>query len=189
MALIELYHVVADFYPVDPDWSTAIVEGMVVDLSATGFVAGATGAAAERAIGLAADTLASTPPTAAAHPHTPYSAAVTINAAGSTQWTQNRVSDAFNETLASGQMTVYHSGGKFASTEYEVLTGAVPITYAVGNPLYVSANSRLTNVASTSAQVIGTVVVAPSAYPSGVPGTAVTGSTSLGTYIQFKLEI
>jgi hypothetical protein len=31
---------------------------------------------------------------------------------------QNRVSDMFDETKASGKMTVYHSGGEFATDQF-----------------------------------------------------------------------
>ena len=188
MALIEIYHVVADYYPIDPDWTVPIIEGQVVALNAAGQAARANGAAGEWAFGVAGDSMTTAVPTAA-NPHTPYSAALQVNAAGRQQWTQNRVSDAFDETLASAELTVYNGGGKFASTEYEVLVGAAPVAYAVGNPLYVSANGRLTTVVSASAQILGDVVAVPAAYPSGVPGTATAdGSISLGTYLTFVLR-
>ena len=189
MALIERYHVVADFFPVDPDWTVAIIEGDFVDMAATGFVARASGAAGERAIGVSGDTLNNAAPATAANLHTPYSAPLTVNAAGGQQWTQNRVSDGFNETLASSQLTVYHSGGRFFTTQYEVIAAGVPVAYAIGNPLYVNATGLLTTNVSASAQIVGTVLAAPAQYPSGVPGTAVQQSMSLGTYLDFKLEI
>jgi len=188
MALIEIYHVIADYYPVHPDWTTPIVEGQCVALNALGEVQRATGAAAEFALGVAGDTMSTNVPTAA-NPHTPYSAALQVNAAGRQAWTQNRVSDAFDETLASGMLTVYHGGGKFATTEYALLLGAVPVAYAVGNALYVDANGRLSTNVSASAQIMGNVVGVPSAYPSGVPGTdTADGSISLGNYLTFILR-
>ncbi len=187
MALIEIYHVVADMYPVDVDWTNPIIEGQCVRLTAGGQAARATGGVGTRTMGLAGDSMTTTVPTAA-NPHTPYSAALTVNGAGGTQWTQNRVSDAFNETLASGMITVYNGGGKFATTEYEILAGAAPIAYGVGNALYSSANGRLTNVASVSAVIVADVVGTPAAYPSGVPGTAVQSSMSLGTYMTVVLR-
>ena len=147
MALIEIYHIVADMYPVDADWTTPIIEGECVMLDANGNVARATGAGATWCVGLAGDTMSTNVPTAAS-PHTPYSAALTLNAAGRTRWTQNRVSDAFNETLASGMLTVYNGGGKFATTEYELLSAGSVINYAVANPLYSSAIGNLTPTAS-----------------------------------------
>jgi hypothetical protein len=196
MALIEIYHVVADMFPVDPDWTVGITEGQIVDLNAnTGYVARANGAANEVAIGVAGDTLQVTGGTAA-RPNTPYAAQLVVNSAGGQQWTQNRVSDAFNETLASSKLTVYHSGGKFATTEYATLLGAAPVNYTFNQNLYVDANSRFTSNVSASGQVVAVVTRTPYNHPSGVPGTDTVnqfgqydGSISLGTYLEFKLNI
>jgi hypothetical protein len=42
---------------------------------------------------------------------------------GNGQGFQNRVSDGFDETKASGEITVYHSGGTFASNQFRQLHG------------------------------------------------------------------
>ena len=94
------------------------------------------------------------------------------------------LSDFFNETLASSLMTVYHSGGRFASDRY-----VAGVVYAVGQALYTNGAGQLTNVASANVQILGTVLATPAAWPSGVPGVAVQNSMSLGDYIDFKLEI
>ena len=117
MALIEIYHVVADMYAVDPDWtsSEAIIEGQWVALetvSITVYAKRATGVS-DVVIGVSADTMSTT------QAGTPYAAQVLVNPAGQQRWTQNRVSDYFNETLASGRITVYTSGGKFATDRYD----------------------------------------------------------------------
>ena len=193
MALIPIYHVVADYFSVDPDWVTPIYEGYVARLSGSGDQAFVHLANTTSSIGMFADTLSNTTS------GTPYAANLVIGAYGpiqnptaKTRATQNRVSDMFNETLASGEMTVYHAGGKFASDIYATLTvGAAPITYAVGDPLYSTAGGKLTNEnAGSVSRRIGQVALVPQQYPSGVPGTATPdGSTSLGTYLTFILEI
>jgi len=178
MALIEIYHVVADMYDVDPDWTTAIIEGDLVMLDANGLVTLATGGAATREIGVAGDTLSNTTS------GTPYAANIVVSGSGATRTTENRISDMFNETLASSLMTVYNSGGRFATDRY-----VTTVTYVVGTALYSNAVGQFTNVASASTLVVGTVVAAPAAWPSGVPGVAVQNSMTLGTYLEFRLEI
>lgn len=177
MALIEIYHVVADMYAVDPDWTTAINEGEWVALttSGTSVYAQRADGSTDRVIGVAGDTMSNTTP------GTPYAAQLVVNAAGATRWTQNRVSDFFNETLASGKITVYTGGGKFATDKF-VGAGA----FAAGTELYVSTAGLLTSVDAGNSQVVAVSVAAAAAYPSGVPGTDTTdGSLSLGDYLTF----
>lgn len=178
MALIEIYHVVADMFDVDPDWTNAIIEGTLVMLNANGLVELATGGATTRALGVAADTLSNN------QSGTPYAANIIISGSGATRQTENRVSDFFNETLSSSLMTVYHSGGRFASDIF-----VAGLNYVVGTALYSDATGHFTNVVAANAQIVGTTLAAPAAWPSGVPGTVVDQSMSLGTYIDFKLEI
>lgn len=173
MALIEEYMVVADHYPVNSS-VTDLIEGMFVKLNTSGEVVKATGGSAERAIGVCGDTKS-----------TSQSGLPSTNNSSQGAFV-NRVSDSFDETKASGRVTVYHSGGKFLSNQYET---APSTPWAVGLPLYVSANSKLTTDASTSTQIVATCVQIPSAVESGVPGIDVRGSLTLGTYVEFKLEI
>jgi len=182
MALIEIQHVVADMYAVDPDWTAAeaIIEGQWVALEA---VAGVTYAKrcdgdADTAIGVAGDTMSNITS------GTPYAASVVVNAAGGTRQTENRVSDFFNETLASGKITVYHSGGTFATNQFDADT-----VFVVGDNCYVTSTGNLTNDISTTAQIVGLCVGPIAAFPSGVPGTDVTGSITLGNYVTFKMLI
>ncbi len=178
MALIEVYHVVADYYPVDADNNPNITEGEVCMLNANGDAVPATGGVGTFAIGIAGDTSAT-----AGGGQTPYTAALVVNPAGSTRDTSNRVSDFFNETLASNLITIYNGGGKFHSDQYAALV------YVPGDDLFSDANAQLTNVAPANADVVGLCTVAPRAYPSGVPGTdTADGSISLGDFITFILR-
>lgn len=175
MALIEIYHVVADMFDVDPDWTNAIVEGTLVTLNANGLVAISN--ATDRVLGVAGDTLSN------AQSGTPYAADVVVSGSGATRSTANRVSDMFNETLSSSLMTVYHGGGRFAT---DVFTAG--LTFVPAQALYSDATGHVTNV-NGGGNIIGSVAAAPAAWPSGVPGTVVEQSMSLGNYLDFILNI
>jgi hypothetical protein len=184
MALIEIYHVVADMYPVDPEVLVAseIIEGTLMTLSSGGFAEVCSNKT--RCIGIAGDTQ-SNMGTNAVGPNTPYAASLIINGAGATRVTENRVSDFFNETLASGKITIYHSGGTFATDLFESTVDSADPPAA----LYSSENGYLTT-ASGNGQVVGTVTAAVQAWDSGVPGVNTSnGSMSLGDYVTFKLEV
>ena len=180
MALIPVQHVVAMNIDVDPDWdfdtNGTIEAGELVDLDANGFVR-AVAVAGNRPLGIAGDNLMN------AGGGTPYSASLVIGANGSgTKNTENRVSDAFNETLSSGKMTVYQGGGVFQSDQF------ADLSYTAGDLLYAAAGGAITNVAGAGI-VAGVCLATPTAYPSGVPGTDVSGSLSLGNYIKIMLTI
>jgi len=169
MALIELYHVVADHFPVKSGES--IIEGDWVKLdSTTGEVILCT-TAGEKPLGIAGDTKS-----------TSTSGIPSTNASSMGSFV-NRVSDSFDETRASGRITVYHGGGKFATNRY----GTVSST--LGAPLYVTSAGLLTTTSAGAAVVVGTLTKAPGAYDSGVPGLDVNGSLTLGNYLEFKMEI
>jgi hypothetical protein len=103
---------------------------------------------------------------------------------------QNRLSDYFDETAASGKMTVYHSGGEFATDQFSSnVSAATPYTalYAHNGLLCTYAESNTSGIVARLTQTAG-------AYPSGVPGRNVNGDMSLSgdntnTYIEFKLII
>jgi hypothetical protein len=171
MALIELYHVIADHLPVKS--GEEIVEGDFVKLDPVSGEIILCNTAGERAYGVAGDTKSTSvsglPATNTADPgNVPF---------------VNRVSDSFDETRASGRMTVYHGGGKFATNRF----GTVSTT--IGAPLYVNSTGKLTTTSAGAAFVVGELVKAAGAYDSGVPGIDVNGSMSLGSYIEFKLVI
>ena len=178
MALIEIYHVVADHYPVDA--ASTIVEGDVVTLNAAGNVVLAT-TTSNVPLGIAGDSKSTTG-------GTPFHADLVINASGGVRSTENRVSDFFDETSASGRMTVYTSGGKFASNRYETVNAGVPVTYTVGAPLFVNDSGALTT-RNTATHRVGTVVAVPGPFESGVPGTDVNGSMTLGNFVTFILNV
>src|SRR4051812_15961346 len=108
MALIVLQHSVVDAFDVDPAFSvtssTRILQGMMVGLNTSGYVSLPTTTVAP--LGVAGDSISDEYKTTA------YSDRLVISPTGAKRYTSNRVSDMFNETLASGKMTVYITGGK-----------------------------------------------------------------------------
>lgn len=173
MALIEEYHVVADSLTIDAS-VTNMIAGMFGMFNSTGNIVIATGAASTRAIGVSADTKS-----------TSVSGLPATNSSSQGAFV-NRVSDSYDETKASGRVTLYHAGGRFASNQYV----AAPVaTYTPGCALYVSSGGLLTPDASANAQVVATCVAVPAAFPSGVPGIDITGSLTLGNYIDFILLV
>ena len=172
MALIEVYHVVADMYNVNPTF-TEIKEGMAVVLDDNGYVA--LPSSKDGVLGVAGDSTS----TAGA---TEWSANVTISANGAQRMTENRVSNQGNETLASGKMTVYTVGGKFRTDQYDTTK-----EYTYGCTLYAGTTGLITSNSASSVKVIGVCVEPPAAFPSGVPGTTVNGSMSLGNFLTFIL--
>jgi len=187
MALIVEYHVIADMYPL----SGNITAGMIVTLNAAGqAVAAPTGTASPKvtAIGIAGDSaLAQEGQTTA------YSAQVVIGADGAgTRYTENRVSDFYNETVASQKITVYNGGGKFWITTdlFDAPAGIIPgTTLGISD----STNGEWDDGVSTTVDSddICAIAVGPvTAYDSGVPGTDVeAGSMTLGDYIPVILRL
>lgn len=191
MALIPVHHTIATQFAV-ASGSGNVTEGMGVALAADtasdmkpyvklpdtngGFT-----------IGLAGDSkLASTSGNA-------YSASVVVNGSGSTRTTTNRVSDMFDETLASGKITVYMGVGEFLTDQYVSSEFNAYDDNAAGATLYVvqsGANAgKLTTTSSNNGNKVGYLIAAQNDYPSGVPGTVVDGSTSLGNFIRIALNI
>ena len=180
MALIVEYHVVADMYPVG---ATAIRAGMLVTLSGGLIVPAPISTAPATMLGIAGDSKL----TSAAQT-TAYSDAVHINADGSsTRWTENRVSDFYDETAASQKITVYNGGGKFwISSDLFDENGAA---FIAGDLLKSGAVAGEWAKGGTEDDVCGLAVGAVTAYPSGVPGTDIDGHISLGNYIPVILRI
>lgn len=195
MALVEIYHVVADFYEIDSRNKTDFIEGMAGMLQEDGagkvFVTGATGATDTFCIGVLGDSKDQDTG------NTPFSSDLVIgahapvsNPVAKTRSTSNRVSDFFDETKGSGRMTVYHSGGKFATDQYETVAAGVPLDYNGGDRLFVSANHKFTKAQSPNGEIVAIVAEAPKAWPSGVPGTDTPdGSLSLGSFITLILRV
>jgi hypothetical protein len=181
MALVEIFHVVANEYPVDTA-SLEIKEGMLVALTSAGIRRVTTGDAG-KVVGVAGDTKSTT---ASAMP-------------GIYAGWQNRVSDSFDETKASAKLTVYSSGGAFATDMY--VAGNVDASKigdyliadeATGKLKYGGAALNALQVANTPA--IAQLTGAAGAYPSGVPGVDINGDMALkgentNQYIVYKLMI
>jgi len=174
MALVELYHVVAANRAVKS--GTTIKEGMIVSLDSSGDVVPVDGTNAWP-YGIAGDTKSTS---ASSMP-------------GVASGWQNRASDYFDETKASAKITVYHSGGEFATDQYN--TTNVTDSSVPGTVLYGSATGILDTADPLgTAQVVAVLLKAAGAYPSGVPGVDINGDIALGSessneYIEVKLMI
>ena len=173
MALIEKYHVVAASRAVASGQS--IKEGQVVSLDSLGqVILQGSGTYDKIPYGLAGDTKSTS---ASSMP-------------GIASGWQNRASDYFDETKASGKMTVYHSGGEFATDMFNSNVASATIMQA----LY-GVNGQLDTVdTNTTNVVVARLVQSAGAYPSGVPGIDINGDQALGgentnTYIELKLVI
>ena len=184
MALIEKFHVVAAERPVAT--GQIIKEGAVVSLNTSGEVV-IQGASNPTAYGIAGDTKSTT------------ASAMPGIAAG---W-QSRASDYYDETKASGMMTVYHSGGEFATDQFSgnvASSNPMAALFARNGVLDTKDQNGLANVASGSI-VVAYLTQVDGAYPSGVPGTDINGDQALSggnvttfggnanSYIEFKLVI
>jgi len=177
MALVEKFHVVAAERTVAT--GQTIKEGQVVSLNTSGEVV-IQGAAFPTPYGIAGDTKNTTQS---------YMPGV------SSGW-QNRASDYYDETKASSKMTVYHSGGEFATDMFAANVAAAS-PYAT---LYAKSGLLDTDNAQSTV-IVGYLTQADAAYPSGVPGTDTTyGDMALSSdsytnaavsnvYIEFKLVI
>jgi len=174
MALIVEYHVVADMYPVG---TTAIIAGKLITL--VGGLAVPATASGVTAIGIAGDSAL-----ASAGQTTAYSDQVRIGASsGTTRWTANRVSDAYDETDASQMVTVYNGGGKFWISD-DIVDSSSAIASGDFMQIGGTAGYWASGAGTGVNDHVGTVVGAAQAYPSGVPGTDTTdGSITLGNYI------
>lgn len=177
MALIEKFHVVAAERTVATGES--IKEGQFVSLNSSGEIV-LQSSTNPRPYGIAGDTKS-----------TSASAMPGVNlATGTASGWQNRASDYYDETKASAKMTVYHSGGEFATDQFHSNVAALaPYTALYATNGLLSAGDGHTNT-----YIVGYLTQADGAYPSGVPGTDVNGDMALSgensnTYIEFKLII
>ena len=170
MALIPIYHVVAASRTVAA--GQTIQMGQVVSLNTAGAVIlQSTGSQTKIPYGLAGDTK-----TTSAESYMPG----VVTASG---W-QNRVSDYFDETKASGKMTVYHSGGEFATDMYNTNVSSGGL---VGMPLYGSVGYLDTFDTYTTGVIVARLTKLPAAYPSGVPGTDVTPQNDMALASRFGI--
>lgn len=181
MALIPKYHTAVAMFPIDPadlvqintgsaDATYGIFAGHLVGLSSSGYVKKTTANNASTKsipIGIAGDSFAS------GAGHSAYTSSLVVNPGGLKKSTQNRVSDYFNETLGSGLMTVYITGGEFYTDMFISGTTATPgaTAYAAGvtATTFIDTNSGLLSGASTNAYTVGIFTTSQNGYPSGVP--------------------
>jgi len=176
MAIIPLYYVIAGSYDVDPD-TTDIKEGMCVALNGAAGVRrvdGTTGIG--KTLGLSGDTKSSS--------------ASSMPGVG-TGWT-NRVSDSFNDTKASGKITVYHGGGEFATDQF--VDTNMTAAY-VGYYLKATTAGLLTiDGTAKTADSVAMLLQAAGPYPAGTPGTDINQDAALSgdntnEYIVIKLLV
>ncbi len=176
MALIEKYHVVAAVQAVAS--GQTIKEGQVVSLNATSEVVlqntTDVNGTWKTPYGLAGDTKSTT---ASSMP-------------GVASGWQNRASDYYDETKASSKMTVYHSGGEFATDQFASNVASA----AVGTKLYAVNGMLETADTNSTTTYVAMLTKVDGAYPSGVPGTDINGDAALSgdnsnTYIEIKLLI
>ena len=182
MALVEKFHVVAAEKTVAS--GETIKEGQVVSLDTSGeVILHDTQGTNPIPYGIAGDTKSTT---ASAMP----GVGTAFMGNSATANFQSRVSDYFDETRASGMMTVYHSGGEFATDMFASnVADATPYT-----ALYADDGYLCTAAQSTASGLVAYLITAEASYPSGVPGIDINGDQALGgensnTYIEYKLMI
>jgi len=195
MALIPKYHVAAAIQAVDTS-SLLIKMGKFVTLYGTG-VRRMLAADAGKAYGVAGDTAGGTSykPTMAYMP-------------GVASGWQNRVSDGYDEAKASGKVTVYHSGGEFATDQFVTtsLTAVGIYLCAIGSDGATGGSLGIDGGGTAvTAATVAMLTRIPGSYPSGVPGTDINGgefggdmalsgdpvssSGATNQYIEYKLLI
>lgn len=171
MALIEKYHVVAAERDVAS--GETIKEGQIVSLNSSGEIV-KQDVTDKVPYGIAGDTKSTS---ASAMP-------------GISSGWQGRASDSFDETSASGKMTVYHSGGEFATDQFAANVSSA----AVGTVLYANNGVLDTVDGLTTSIKVAYIVQAAGTYPSGVPGVDLNGDQALSgdnsnTFVEVKLVI
>lgn len=170
MALIEKYTVVAATRAVKT--GETIKEGQIVALDTSGEVV-LQGVTYPLPYGIAGDTKSTS----------------SSYMPGVSSGYQNRVSDYFDETKASSKITVYHSGGEFATDMFASNVSSA----TVGSVLY-AVSGMLETANTQSSGVVAKLLKAAGSYPSGVPGVDLNGDQALGgqnsnTYVEIKLLV
>lgn len=176
MAIIPLYYVVAGNYDIDPE-TLDIKEGACVAFNGAAGVRRVTTGDDGKVLGLSGDTKSTS---ASSMP-------------GVVDGWQNRISDGYNETKASGKLTVYHSGGEFATDQFvdTDLDASHLGQYLKADE---TTGTLVLEGAAKSADTVAMLVGAAGAYPSGVPGSDINNDTELGgdnsnQYIIVKLLV
>ena len=176
MAIIPLYYLVASSVDVDPD-TLDVKEGACIALNGAAGARRVTTGDDGKVFGLAGDTKSTS---ASSMP-------------GIASGWQNRVSDGFNETKASGKITVYHGGGEFATDQFvDTNMDAAHVGYYL--KASESTGTLTLDGAAKTADSVAMLVQPAGAYPSGVPGTDINQDAELGgdnsnQYIVVKLLV
>jgi hypothetical protein len=122
-----------------------------------------------------------------------YAADLVVGSNGQRVRTMNRINDLYKDTMASSKMTVYSGSGVFRTTRFVSAS-----TYTAGSKVYAAANTNANagklDSSATSNVVAGTILegnrtagAGGQAFESGVPGTDINGSISLGNFVTFQL--
>jgi hypothetical protein len=186
MALIPVHFTIAGQWNFDNSSATAVAPGTCLKPTADAdeVVYVSTASATSAVVGVAADgfrTETIDPPASG------YADDIVVGADGNTTTrTQNRISDLYRETAGSGKMTVYSGVGTFRTTAYSSAVTWSGVT--IGASLYSDASGLLTN-SNGGGTKVGYLLQRPVAFPSGVPGSDVDGSMSLGTYLTFNMTL
>jgi len=195
MAIQEIYHVVATSLPVNSTLASDLPGGRLVMMGLDGKVR-LPEVVGNRILGIAGDTRATTFSSTTRNPE---SAALVIGAQGaSTKYTVQNVAFGANDTLGSGKITVYHSGGEFYTDQYTLQNDSGAVQYInPGYPLYSTVNGTpsgttgglFTSDSSSSKVLVAIALEAPGALQSGVPGTDINGSISWGTFLHVLMRV
>jgi len=176
MAIIPFYFVVASSVDVDPD-TLDINEGMGIALNGAVGARRVTTGDDGKVFGLAGDT----------------KSASASSMPGVADGWQNRVSDGYDETKASGKITVYHGGGEFATDQFvDTNMDATKVGYFL--KIDETTGTLTLDGAAKTADSVAMLIQAAGAYPSGVPGTDINQDAALSgdntnQYIVIKLLV
>jgi hypothetical protein len=116
-----------------------------------------------------------------------YAAQIVINGNGDTTQSQDRISDLFQETLASSLMTVY--SGSFVGLTDQVLASD---SFVPGGPVYLGTgdNAGLLTITPGGAAIrLGIALSTVTDWPNGVPGVDINSSMTLGSFLKVSLNI
>lgn len=209
MALIPVHFTIAQSLRVDNASATPIPQGSV--LTVTGFDSDdvplcALAAKTDAVIGLAGDNyMFNVNESTTAHTvgitsnDLAYAADIVVSAHGETTRSMNRINDLYKDTLGSGLMTVYSGSGVFRTTRFVTASTYTPGLTVVVADHATGENKGKVDLVGGGGTLVGKILagnVASAAavaggykFPSGVPGTDVQGSMSLGNFITIQVNL
>ena len=149
-------------YPVAP--GALIQAGAPVGLNADGDIAVYDGDTVDNFIGISADAKLDS------NTQTSYSGTpVYSGATPSTRWTQNRIPDAYDNTWASGRITVFTGSSTLLFTD-QFDADAFGSGVAPGAAIYAGVDGKFTTEASGDIDKVAILMSGPAVVPSGIPG-------------------